>query len=77
MFLKKIQVSALDSFLIVACCSVWVSFVDTIASLAQLHALQSTLVQPSVLPMMVSLSQDVRKASTDARMLLDSHFILC
>uniref|UniRef100_A0A1D1ZIK0 Thimet oligopeptidase n=1 Tax=Anthurium amnicola TaxID=1678845 RepID=A0A1D1ZIK0_9ARAE len=54
-----------------------VTFSNTISPLAELDADQFPLVQSCVFLKMVSVSDDVRKASAEAERKLDSHFLIC
>ncbi|KAK1318377.1 hypothetical protein QJS10_CPB04g01724 [Acorus calamus] len=53
------------------------TYMNVIAPIAELEAEQFPLVQSCVFPKMVSVNDDVRKASAEAERKLDDHFLLC
>ncbi|XP_072999624.1 probable thimet oligopeptidase isoform X3 [Typha latifolia] len=53
------------------------SYSNVISSLGELEAHQFPLIQSCVFPRMVSTSDDVRRASSEAEKRLDSHFLMC
>ncbi|PON71619.1 Peptidase M3A/M3B [Trema orientale] len=54
-----------------------VTYTNTISPLAELEAQQFPLVQSCVLPKLVSASDDVRKASSEAERRIDAHVLIC
>ncbi|ONK71182.1 uncharacterized protein A4U43_C04F5730 [Asparagus officinalis] len=54
-----------------------VTYMNVIAPLAELEAYQFPLVQSCLFPKKVSPLEDVRKASSDAEIRLDSFFLMC
>ncbi|KAF5200448.1 Mitochondrial intermediate peptidase protein [Thalictrum thalictroides] len=53
------------------------TYANTILRLAELEAQQLPLVQSCVLPKMVSVSDDIRKASAEAERRIDAHVLVC
>lgn len=54
-----------------------VSYANVVLPLAELEAQQFPLVQSCVFPKLVSTSEDVRKASTEAERRIDAHVSAC
>jgi len=68
--------SASQTHLLTFLCSIKVKYQDIMA-LAELEARQFPMIQSCIFPRLVSMSDDVRKASAEAERLLNTHFASC